>query len=129
MIKKKKKILQLLARWVPSSERARLGTFAYAGAQIGTVITMPISGWLASSKFGWPSIFYLFGATGVAWTLLFFIFGSDRPSESSIDRDELLFIEESLGKSQNNTGVRITIFYKKKKKLKLNDKRRKRFNS
>ncbi|XP_014212336.1 putative inorganic phosphate cotransporter [Copidosoma floridanum] len=97
----------LLSRWAPPSERARLGTFAYAGAQVGTVITMPISGWLASSQFGWPSIFYVFGALGVAWAVLFLILGSDQPAHhSSISPVERLYIVESLGKSRSNAKLK-----------------------
>jgi len=31
------------------------------GAYFGTVISMPLSGALAESSAGWPSIFYFFG--------------------------------------------------------------------
>ncbi|KAF3423458.1 hypothetical protein E2986_10536 [Frieseomelitta varia] len=49
----------LLSKWAPPSERSRLGTIAYAGAQFGTVICFPISGELAANV-GWPYIFYVF---------------------------------------------------------------------
>ncbi|XP_029674837.1 putative inorganic phosphate cotransporter isoform X1 [Formica exsecta] len=87
----------LLSKWAPPSERARLGTFAYAGAQFGTVITMPISGFLATSSIGWPSIFYLFGALTILWSTVFFYFGADSPAEHrSISQKEREYIEESL---------------------------------
>ncbi|XP_003424100.3 putative inorganic phosphate cotransporter isoform X1 [Nasonia vitripennis] len=93
-------IQTLLARWVPPSERARLGTFAYAGGQLGTVLTMPISGQLAASSLGWPSIFYVFGALGIGWAGLFLTLGSDEPeSHSKISEAEKRYIRESLGKT------------------------------
>lgn len=46
-------------------ERSRLGAMVYAGAQFGTIISMPLSGILA--QYSWPSIFYVFGAMGVVW--------------------------------------------------------------
>ncbi|EZA50530.1 putative inorganic phosphate cotransporter isoform X2 [Ooceraea biroi] len=87
----------LLSKWAPPSERARLGTFAYAGAQFGTVIAMPISGFLAASRVGWPSIFYVFGALAIVWSTVFLLFGADSPSShSSISQEEKEYIEDSL---------------------------------
>ncbi|XP_076765702.1 putative inorganic phosphate cotransporter [Xylocopa sonorina] len=87
----------LLSKWAPPSERARLGTFAYAGAQFGTVISFPISGVLGASAIGWPSIFYVFGALSVIWSILFFVLGSDCPSKDPrISEQEKRFIENSL---------------------------------
>lgn len=74
-----------------------LGTFAYAGAQFGTVIAMPISGFLAASKVGWPSIFYVFGVLAIVWSTLFFLCGADSPSSHrTISREEKEYIEDSL---------------------------------
>lgn len=93
-----------------------LGTLAYAGAQFGTVICFPISGLLASSSAGWPSIFYVFGALAVIWGVVFFVFGSDSPSKHSrISEKERRYIENSLKSSEeekpSNETVRIYFFY------------------
>ncbi|KAI0235353.1 Sialin [Lamellibrachia satsuma] len=55
------------AKWAPPLERSKLMGFTYAGAQIGNVLTMPISGLLCEYGFdgGWPSIFYVLGTFGV----------------------------------------------------------------
>ncbi|KAL0113305.1 hypothetical protein PUN28_012453 [Cardiocondyla obscurior] len=91
----------LLSKWAPPNERARLGTFAYAGAQFGTVITMPIAGFLAESYIGWPSIFYIFGALAIVWSIVFYYFGADSPSvHRSISQEERMYIEESLKTSE-----------------------------
>ncbi|XP_011646553.1 putative inorganic phosphate cotransporter [Pogonomyrmex barbatus] len=97
-------IQTLLSKWAPPSERARLGTFAYAGAQFGTVVTMPIAGVLAASNAGWPSIFYIFGALAIIWSIVFLYFGADSPSEHrSISQEEKSYIEDSL-KTTKTTG-------------------------
>lgn len=94
----------LLSKWVPPSERARMGTFAYAGGQFGTVIALPICGVLAASSVGWPSIFYVFGAAAVLWSIIFFIFGSDTPSRNSkISHEERRYIETSLQIANNSS--------------------------
>lgn len=96
-------IQTLLSKWAPPEERARLGTFAYAGGQFGTVITMPIAGVLATSKFGWPSIFYIFGALAIIWSVAFFYYGADAPSDHrSISQEEKMYIEESLRTKAKN---------------------------
>jgi len=58
---------------------------------------MPISGFLAASKIGWPSIFYVFGALAIIWSTIFFIYGADSPSSHrTISWEEKEYIEESL---------------------------------
>jgi ACS family sodium-dependent inorganic phosphate cotransporter len=37
-----------------------MATLAFSGSFVGTVVSMPASGYLAE-KFGWPSVFYVFG--------------------------------------------------------------------
>lgn len=83
------------------------GTFAYAGAPLGIVIAMPISGLLAASRFGWPSIFYIFEVIGVLWAVLYYLFGADDPiNYKFISNDEKRYILASLGRSdQNNQQV------------------------
>ncbi|XP_063974222.1 putative inorganic phosphate cotransporter isoform X3 [Diachasmimorpha longicaudata] len=92
----------LLSKWVPTSERGRLCTLTYAGAQFGTVISYPISGAMIEA-IGWRSVFYSFGATAVSWSLLFYVFGSDSPASSAqrsfcgISDTEKTWIENALG--------------------------------
>nr|XP_050846218.1 putative inorganic phosphate cotransporter isoform X1 [Vespula vulgaris] len=87
----------LLSKWVPPSERARLGTFTYAGAQFGTVIALPLSGLLAGSSIGWPSIFYISGAFSICWSIIFLFLGSDTPTtHSTISFEEKMYIASNL---------------------------------
>ncbi|XP_076368097.1 putative inorganic phosphate cotransporter [Tachypleus tridentatus] len=59
----------LLARWIRKFELGFTSTIVYNGAQIGTVITMPLTGVLSNSDFlgGWPSAFYVFAHYGNSW--------------------------------------------------------------
>lgn len=96
----------MLSKWAPVSERGTLGTYAYAGAQFGTVIMLAVSGVLAASSMGWPSIFYISGAAGVLWAILWFVFGSNSPVESrSISPEERNFIESSLGNQDHSKKI------------------------
>lgn len=87
----------LLAKWIPPNERSRMGAFVYAGAQFGTVISMPLSGLLAASDLKWPSIFYVFGAIGAVWSVAFLIICHEDPEKHPrIDAEEKKYILSSL---------------------------------
>lgn len=94
----------MLAKWVHPNERGFLGTLTYSGSQIGTVIFLAISGLLASSAGGWPSIFYVSGALCLLWTIFWFLYGSNSPQQSSIiSADEREFLETIPGNENDDT--------------------------
>lgn len=89
----------MLAKWIPPNERSRMGAAVYAGAQFGTVISMPLSGLLSAYGFagGWPSIFYVFGIIGTVWSLAFLFFVSEDPENCPrIKEPEKKYILSSL---------------------------------
>ncbi|CRL04181.1 CLUMA_CG017288, isoform A [Clunio marinus] len=96
----------LLAKWAPPSERGTISTYCYAGAQFGTVVMLAISGVLASSAMGWPSIFYSSGVAGLVWSVLYFFYGSSSPSDCAqrISPEEKHFIESSLNVTGDHGG-------------------------
>ncbi|KAH8395974.1 hypothetical protein KR222_000604 [Zaprionus bogoriensis] len=83
----------LLAKWTPPDERSRASAAVYAGAQLGTVVSLPLSGVLASHGFdgGWPSIFYVFGAVSTVWCIAFLLLVAESPQNSkriaAVERD------------------------------------------
>lgn len=90
----------LLAQWVPPLERSILGAFVYAGTQIGTVIALPVSGWLLDNEegnmftSGWPSVFYLFGILGIVWFVFWALLVYDSPNvHPRISVEEVLYIQ------------------------------------
>ncbi|XP_034945293.1 putative inorganic phosphate cotransporter isoform X2 [Chelonus insularis] len=89
----------MLAKWIPPNERSRMGAFVYAGAQFGTVISMPLSGLLSTYGFagGWPSIFYVFGAVGTIWCIAFLLWVYEDPEQHpSISENEKKYILSAL---------------------------------
>ncbi|XP_063536211.1 putative inorganic phosphate cotransporter isoform X4 [Cydia strobilella] len=89
----------MLAKWIPPNERSRMGAAVYAGAQFGTVISMPLSGLLSEYGFsgGWPSIFYVFGLVGTVWSLSFLFLVSEDPEHCpKIKEAEKKYILSSL---------------------------------
>lgn len=87
----------MVSKWSPPLERSKMVTFVYAGAQMGTVITMPISGVLCEYV-NWESVFYVFGALGVLWSILWFFLIFDSPARHPrISPQERNYIETSQG--------------------------------
>ena len=89
----------LFSSWIPPLERSRAVTFVYSGAQLGTVIGMPLSGVLCDHGFagGWPSVFYVCGAAGCLWAFAWFALSHSSPSaHPRISVAELNYIETSL---------------------------------
>lgn len=89
----------MLAHWVPPLERSKFAASVYAGANFGTVISLPVSGWLCSLDLwgGWPLAFYLFGGLGVLWYIFWLIIVFDTPAQHTrIDPQERAYIEASV---------------------------------
>ena len=71
----------------------------YAGAQFGTVVSMPLSGLLA--EYNWPTIFYVFGTVGTVWCIAFLWTCKEDPqSHDTIDEEERDYIVQQLWGSQ-----------------------------
>lgn len=96
----------LLSKWIPVAERGPLGTYCYAGAEFGTVIMLAISGSLASSTMGWPSIFYFSGTISLLWSVIWWWLGSNTPREhrwiSEIEREYILASLEANSSSDED---------------------------
>ncbi|MCW1331913.1 MFS transporter [Campylobacter jejuni] len=56
--------------WFAKSEKARAASFLLAGSYFGPVIAPFVSVYLAD-RFGWESVFYVFGGIGILIALLF----------------------------------------------------------
>ncbi|KAK4873845.1 hypothetical protein RN001_013205 [Aquatica leii] len=92
----------LLSKWTPPSERSRFSTFVYAGTSFGTVISLPLTGWISGSSLGWPFAYYLYGALGLLWTVVWLFLGKNSPKEhKKINPLELKYIETSLNETHD----------------------------
>ena len=67
-------------RW--AERRSRAVAMLGSGLSLGTLVALPVTGWLVRSQ-GWPSPFYIFGALGLVWAIpWFFGVGSGRGVEA-----------------------------------------------
>ncbi|XP_018427505.1 PREDICTED: sialin [Nanorana parkeri] len=82
--------------WAPPLERSRLLSLSYAGAQLGTVFSLPISG-LICYYMDWVYVFYIFGSLGVVWFIFWYLIVSDNPqTHRTISDTEREYILSSL---------------------------------
>uniref|UniRef100_A0A7N8WP87 Sialin n=1 Tax=Mastacembelus armatus TaxID=205130 RepID=A0A7N8WP87_9TELE len=93
------------ASWAPPLERSRLLTISYIGAQLGTVIALPVSG-LICFYLDWTYVFYIFGVVGLVWFVLWAFLVFDSPNtHPRISEQERLYITNSL-KNELSTSTR-----------------------
>jgi len=84
----------------------------FSGSNFGTIITMSLSGFLASSSYGWPSIFYTDGSVSIVYGIVWFWFGAESPAvHKGISEEERDYIQESLGQKEKNK-VRLAKYYR-----------------
>ncbi|XP_047588607.1 probable small intestine urate exporter isoform X1 [Lutra lutra] len=68
----------LWVKWAPPLEKNQLINIAISGHLMGSFITLLIGGFLCQTKV-WPSIFYIFGGIGCAYSFLWFLLVYDDP--------------------------------------------------
>ncbi len=71
--------MNLFARWLPADERSRAVAFNLGGISLGTVFGLSVAGVIVAT-WGWPAIFYIFGAAGVAFAALWFLLIHPHPA-------------------------------------------------
>ncbi|MCJ7814600.1 MAG: ACS family MFS transporter, partial [Xanthomonadales bacterium] len=68
----------LLGRWVPPEERTRAASFNLSAIPLGTLLAVSTTPVIALT-FGWPAVFYVFGAVGFIWFGFWWKLAADRP--------------------------------------------------
>ncbi|KAK1338249.1 hypothetical protein QTO34_001364 [Cnephaeus nilssonii] len=82
--------------WAPPLERSKLLSISYAGAQLGTVISLPLSG-IICFYMNWTYVFYFFGIVGIIWFVLWIWLVSNTPeTHTTISHQEKEYIISSL---------------------------------
>jgi ACS family sodium-dependent inorganic phosphate cotransporter len=83
----------LAARWTIASERARAISLHFSGTAFGTIVALLISP-LIVIHMGWPAVFYISGASGIVWLVLWWIKAADSPEDcADLRRAELALIK------------------------------------
>jgi ACS family sodium-dependent inorganic phosphate cotransporter len=72
-------VYHMFGRWVPAKERSRAASFNLAAIPLGTLTAIIVTPWLAV-EYGWPSVFYVFGAVGIVWFVFWYLLVTDTPA-------------------------------------------------
>lgn len=86
-----------LSRWMLPTERGYAQGITHAGSRLGAALTPPLVVAMMAAG-GWRLPFVVFGAVGVVWALVWFLYYRDSPGEhGSVNAAELKLIGASLG--------------------------------
>ncbi|XP_054159719.1 putative inorganic phosphate cotransporter [Oppia nitens] len=71
----------MIAKWMPKTERSRAISITFAGSAMGSVVSLPLTGYLCDESFlgGWPAIFYLLGIAACVWVVFWILFVFESP--------------------------------------------------
>jgi ACS family sodium-dependent inorganic phosphate cotransporter len=89
-------IYTLYSRWVPLTERSRAVALANSGIPLGTVFALVVTP-IVVQRLGWEWAFYLFGAVGVLWYLVWQVRVTSKPTDHPhMSAAELAEIEDGV---------------------------------
>lgn len=101
-------------KWAPLQERGRLTALVYGGQALGTVLGLPITGFIASSRFGWPGIFRFYGLLSGMMGGLWWYIGAESPATHPlISPAERRYIESGLGLKEGQNKVNASVPWRK----------------
>ena len=91
-------VYHMFGRWVPAKERSRAASFNLAAIPLGTLTAIIVTPWLAV-EYGWPSVFYVFGAVGIVWFVFWRLLVTDTPAldKRMSESERALFQQEEQG--------------------------------
>jgi MFS transporter, ACS family, glucarate transporter len=94
-----------LSRWMLAKERGHAQGVTHAGSRLGAALTPPLVVWLIV-KYGWRTPFFVFGAIGLTWSIVWFFYYRDSPEEhKAVNEAEREMIHASSGGARARVGT------------------------
>ncbi|WKY08300.1 hypothetical protein Q1695_007651 [Nippostrongylus brasiliensis] len=81
-------LASIVGKWFAPAEKSTVAALYTSGNQIAASTTSLISSYLCTTSFGWPSIFYLYGAVGCVWVVFFYLIVSNSPANNRFISDK-----------------------------------------
>ncbi len=72
----------VIARWIPVAKRTRAWGTLWMTGQIGAALS-PLLVVPIQARYGWRAPFFVFGTLGVAWSIAWYVWFRDSPSEKA----------------------------------------------
>jgi ACS family D-galactonate transporter-like MFS transporter len=91
---------KVITTWFPQKERAFATGFYTAGEFVGLAFLTPFLFWLQAT-FGWSTVFFVTGAIGIIFALIWFKQYSNPNESKRINQAELDYIQQGGGLSEN----------------------------
>ncbi|MGA2656874.1 MAG: MFS transporter [Verrucomicrobiota bacterium] len=76
-------VARALGRWFPFRERGAAQGAIWLSSRLGGAVAPTLIGSLVGVAGGWQRAFWILGAAGMLWALLFFLWFRDRPEEKA----------------------------------------------
>src|ERR1700722_1944541 len=87
---------RIATTWFGENERATCVGAYTAAEYVGLAFLLPILAWLLTT-FGWPSVFFVTGALGAIWSVIFFLLYRDPRAMKGVNQAEIDLIASSGG--------------------------------
>jgi ACS family sodium-dependent inorganic phosphate cotransporter len=95
----------LYGRWIPEHEKSRTVAATLSGISLGTLAALILTGPIIE-RYGWPAVFYIFGALGVIWFIFWQRLVTNTPqTHPTISPDELELIQASAVPAEQSERV------------------------
>ncbi|XP_045772308.1 putative inorganic phosphate cotransporter [Maniola jurtina] len=96
-------LMNMMARWCPTQERALISAILFGGGQMGNVLGPLLSGLILDGGRDWAYVFYFFGGCGVLWFIFWSVLCFSEPnSHPYISKKELDYLNKSVDKAKSN---------------------------
>jgi len=103
-----------LAKWYAPSSRGFLQGITHAAARVGAAVAVPIVVVLVLTFHDWRPSYYILGAVGLVWSVLFYFLFRDKPSQvKSVNKAELAIIDRGRSAAAASNSARPAIPWKR----------------
>lgn len=97
--------------WFPIKERGIINGINFSGSRLGAAFALPIVAWLITAA-GWRMSFFILGAIGIAWAVVWFWWFRNTPEEHpSISDDEKNYVINHRQKVSHTRGKAATLSF------------------
>jgi ACS family hexuronate transporter-like MFS transporter len=83
--------MKTVAEWFPKKEQGLAAGIFNAGASVGVILALILVPWILT-RYGWKEVFWITGATGLIWLIIWFIFYSKPENQKRLTREEWVLI-------------------------------------